>query len=151
MEGQILVFPSNQTVRQKGDKLTQEGEVHKTLHKIIAVSTESGEINWERDFEEPWGVTIDQPYGSPVLLLVRSRTIYTVNRATPKMDVAMIRVSDGETIHLESDKAVSPRSTRLTTILRSEPELGRIQARIEGEILMYEFGAKEDPIQQPDD
>jgi outer membrane protein assembly factor BamB/tetratricopeptide (TPR) repeat protein len=151
MEGQILVFPSYRSARKKGDKVTQEGEVHKTLHKIIAVSTESGEINWVRDFEDPWGVTIDQPYGSPVLLLVRSRTIYTVNRSTPKMDVAMIRMTDGETIHLELDKEVSPRSTRLTTTLRSQPALGRIQAVIEGEVLIYVFGPSGDPIQQPDE
>ena len=131
--------------------LTQQGEVHRTLHKIIAVSTESGEINWERDFEKPWGVTIDQPYGSPVLLLVRSRTIYTVNRSTPKMDVAMIRLTDGETIHLKLEKEVSPRSTGLTTILKTQPALGRIQARIEGEVLIYQFGTSEDPVQQPDE
>ena len=67
------------------------------------------------------------------------------------MDVAMIRLTDGETIDLKLEKEVSPRSTGLTTILKTQPALGRIQARIEGEVLIYQFGTSEDPVQQPDE
>ncbi|MCA9135096.1 MAG: PQQ-binding-like beta-propeller repeat protein [Planctomycetales bacterium] len=149
-DGRILVLPANAVVRStKADMLTQHGETHQTVHKIIAVSTETGEINWQRDFEDPWGVTIDQPYGIPVLLMARSKTIYTVNKSTPKMDVAMIRLSDGETIHEQLERPVSPQSTGLTTYVASQPEFGRIRARIDGEVLVYEFGGGVGPIEQP--
>lgn len=151
MDGQILVLPANAVIRStKGDMLTQHGETHQTIHKIVAVSTKSGEINWQRDFEEqPWGVTVDQPYGMPVLFLARSKTIYTVSRSTPKMDVAMIRLSDGETIHEQLEQPVSAQSTGLTTYVASQPELGRVRARIDGEVLIYEFGPGTEPVEQP--
>ncbi|QDV87477.1 PQQ enzyme repeat protein [Stieleria magnilauensis] len=152
MDGQILVLPANAVVRQKGDMLTQHGETHRTVHKIIAVSTQSGEINWRRDFEQdPWGMTIDQPYGSPVVLLARSKTIYEINKSTPKMDVAMIRLTDGETIHEQLERVVSPQSTGLTTFVTAQPELRRVRATIDGETLIYTFGESPQPILQPVD
>ncbi|QEF97316.1 Outer membrane protein assembly factor BamB [Stieleria maiorica] len=150
MDGQILVLPANAVVRQKGDMLTQHGETHRTVHQIIAVSTRSGEIIWNRDFQDDaWGITVDQPYGSPVVLLARSKTIYEVNKSTPKMDVAMLRLTDGETIHEQLERVVSPQSTGLTTYLTVQPELSRVQATIDGEQLVYAFGETSAPIRQP--
>lgn len=151
MKGQILVLPANEVVRLKGDDmLTQHGETHRTIHKLIAVSTESGQINWERDFEDPWGITINQPFASPVVVLARSRTTRTVNRTTPKMDIALVRLSDGETIHEVLERAVSPQSNGLTTDVESQPHLNRLRARIDGENLLYEFGGEPNPVLQPE-
>ena len=140
MEGQIIVLPAKAVIRRRGDMLTQQGETHRTAHRLIAISTDNGEINWQRDFEQPWGVTIDQPYSSPVLMLARSKTIYTVNRSTPKMDVALIRLTDGKTIAEELEHEVSARTTGLTTFLSVQPSRNRITARIDGEQLQYQFG-----------
>ncbi len=149
MDGQIVVIAANEVVRQsKNDMTTQQGEVHRTAHRLIAVSTETGEVNWKRNFEQPWGITIDQPYGSPVLLLARSKTTFTINRSKPEMDVAMIRLSDGETIHEELEKEVSPRSTGLTTAIEVQARFNRLLAFIDGEQLLYEFNAQ---AAEPDD
>jgi outer membrane protein assembly factor BamB len=149
MDGRILILPANAIVRSKGDMLTQQGESHRSVNRIISVSIESGELQWSREFDEPWGVTIDQPYGSPVLVLTRSKTIFTINKSSPKMDVAMIRLSDGETIHEELEKEVPARSTGLTTLVNSQPSLNRIRVRIDGEMLLYEFGGSAGSVLQP--
>ena len=155
MNGQILILPANEMVRSKGDMITQHGETHRTVHKIISVSTESGEINWQRDFDQPWGITINQPFESPVVMLARSKTTHTINRSTTKMDVALIRLTDGQTIHEELDHAVAPQSTGLTTYLSCQPSERQIRARVDGELLTFEFGKEPSPeppappIEQP--
>lgn len=150
LDGRILVLPANAVIRKQGDPLTQHGDAHRPIHKIISVSTESGEVDWVRDFsDDPWGITIDQPFASPVVLLARSKAIFEVNKQTRKMDVAMIRLSDGETIHEELDRQVAPQSTGLTTSLTSQPELGRIRATIDSETLIYTFGGSPQSIRQP--
>ncbi|MCO8120232.1 PQQ-binding-like beta-propeller repeat protein [Stieleria sp. TO1_6] len=147
MDGQIVVLPANPPATGRDKLLVQHGDVHRPCHKLIAVSTDSGQINWERDFETPWGVTITQPAGSPVLILARSKTTYTVRSPTPYMDVALIRMTDGKTIHEELEHEVAPRSAGLTTIQVAQPALGRVLARIDGEVLTYEFGGE--PVTQP--
>lgn len=149
MDGQIVVIAANEVVRQsKNDMTTQQGEVHRTAHRIMAVSTDGGKLSWVRKFDQPWGITIDQPYSSPVLLLARSKTIFTINRSKPEMDVAMIRLSDGKTIHEELEKEVSPRSTGLTTAIEVQARFNRLLAFIDGEQLLYEFATEPD---EPDD
>ena len=86
-----------------------------------------------------------------MVLLARSKTIYEINKSTPKMDVAMLRLTDGETIHEQLERVVSPQSTGLTTFLTAQPELRRVRATIDGETLIYTFGESPDPIQQPVD
>ncbi len=150
MDGQLLILPALEFTRSKDDKVTQHGETHRTANKIIAVSTEDGGLRWSREFEQPWGVTLDQPYGSPVILMTRSKTVYTINSNTPKVDVAMVRLSDGQTIHEELGHEVPPQSSGLTTIVMSHPMVNRVTARIDGERLIYEFGGSTAPIVEPE-
>ncbi|KAA5540223.1 PQQ-binding-like beta-propeller repeat protein [Roseiconus nitratireducens] len=149
MDGQLLVMPANEVQRQNAsDMTTQQGDVHRTVHKIIAVSTESGDINWQRDFDEPWGCTLSQPHGSPVLVLVRAKTIFSTNRSSrTEMDVQMLRLTDGETIYEELQKSLAGRAAGLTTALIVQPRQNRVLVRIEGEALNFEFGSPPNPDQ----
>jgi outer membrane protein assembly factor BamB len=150
MDNQLLVLPANKIVRRNQfDYVTQHGDTHRSLHKIIAVSTETGEINWQRDFDVPWGTTLSQPSGTPVILLARFKTTHMANRSPiPRIDVQMLRLSDGKTVHEELEHAVPARSNGLMTTLVVQPGLGQILARIEGEFLKYQFKA-DSPLGDP--
>ena len=143
MDGQILVLPANAITRSSSaDMNTRHGETHHSVNKLIAVSTENGQINWRRDFDQPWGCTIHQPFGSPVMLLARSKAIYGNGgnqSRTIKMDVAMLRLSDGETIHQEMEKELAGSSSGLNTVMFLQPLQNQMIAQVGTEILIYRF------------
>ncbi|MEM6472882.1 MAG: PQQ-binding-like beta-propeller repeat protein [Planctomycetota bacterium] len=137
MQDQVLVLPARNYKRGKGSYTTQHGDAHKTTSRIYAVSTKTGEISWKKEFDPPWGVSIDQPASCPVVLLVRSMVDRTTEISSPRMDVMMLRVSDGKMLHEEYDHQVSPTSIGPTTFVVYEPLLDRIRVRIAGEDLRY--------------
>ncbi|MEM0925788.1 MAG: PQQ-binding-like beta-propeller repeat protein, partial [Planctomycetota bacterium] len=151
VEGQVLVLPANDLERGRGSYTTQHGQVHQTANRIYAVSTETGEIRWQREFDPAWGISIDQPYSSPVAILVRSRSNQTIERNGTKMDVMMLRLSDGESIHEELDREVAPSSTGLTTFQVYEPLTTRIRAKIAGEDLEYRISEPSEPAEDTGD
>ncbi|MCC9599871.1 PQQ-binding-like beta-propeller repeat protein [Stieleria sp. JC731] len=140
MKDRIIVFAAK-TVTQGGNGMrTQQGDFHQPAHRMISIDIESGDLQWQREFENAWGITVHQPFESPVLLLSRSQTLFTVNRSVPKIDLAMIRLSDGETIHEELEKEVQPRSNGLTTAVILQPQQNRIRVQIDSELVTYQFG-----------
>ncbi|OYP29887.1 PQQ-binding-like beta-propeller repeat protein [Rhodopirellula sp. MGV] len=139
MNGRLIVFAANMITQGRGDMRTQQGDFHQPAHRIMSIDLNSGDLQWERNLADPWGITIHQPFNSPVIFLSRSQTAYTVNRSVPKIDLAMISLNDGKTIHAEFEKEVQPRSNGLTTMVTLQPEFNIIRVQIDGEIITYQF------------
>ena len=144
MKGRLLVLAANEIKRFSArDMNTRIGDTHHSVHRMIAISTETGQLDWQRDFEQPWGCTIHQPHASPVIAMARYKSVYSANRSpNVQMDVEMIRLNDGKTIHQVLERSLGPRNSGLGTQLTVLPQLNRVVAQIGGEKLVYQFSDK---------
>lgn len=139
-EGRILVMPERYEAPNQVN--TKDNTDHVTVHGVYCLSLEDGSIVWQRAFDSAWGCTISQPYRSPVLAFSRSRSIHEKNKPsrTQKMDVRLLNVADGKTIHEELDHELGPRNNGLVTQVLVRPLQSQIYLRIESENLVYSFG-----------
>ena len=144
MKGRILVLAANEIKRFSArDMNTRFSDTHHSVHRMISISTKTGELDWQRDFEQPWGCTIYQPFASPVITMARYKSVYSANRSpNVQMDVEMLRLSDGETIHQELERSLGPRNSGLGTRLVVQPLQNRVIAQIGSETLVYQFSDK---------
>ncbi|TWU05502.1 Outer membrane protein assembly factor BamB [Stieleria varia] len=140
-EGRLLVMPER--YEAPSDLVTRSNNEHLTVHGVYAISLESGDLQWERTFDEPWGCTLSQPYRSPVVFFTRSITTHEPNKRTRtvRLDVQMLDISDGKTLHEELAKEVASNSNGLATQVRVSPWQNQVVARIESETLVYTFAA----------
>lgn len=68
------------------------------------------------------------------------------------MDVMLLRLSDGVTIHEEVKRELSSNATVLTTQVRVQPLQQMVLVQIDGHSLRYRFGAEvteQSRIQEP--
>ncbi|MEO1524481.1 MAG: PQQ-binding-like beta-propeller repeat protein, partial [Planctomycetota bacterium] len=144
LNGRILVLAANEIKRFTArDMNTRAGDTHHSVHRMISISTETGDLQWQREFEQPWGCTIHQPFASPVIAMTRYKSVFSANRSPNiQMDVEMLRLSDGKTIHQILERSLGPRNSSLATRLLIQPQANRVLAQIGTETLIYQFTEK---------
>ena len=114
---------------------------HHTVHGIYAISLDDGSLHWSKDFEEPWGCTITQPFETPIVMLTRSRQIVdAAARGRRKtVDVLALDARDGKTLNETLEKEITQTSNQLETVITVQPLQGRVIARLGAELLTYQF------------
>lgn len=142
MQGQLLVVPAEeQQPSETGDGyLVQNATTHQPARRIYAISTTDGSMNWEKTFDQAWGITIVQPYASPVILLTRMLRKYTVTDVDKFIDVTMLSVSDGKELYLKEGHKVSKTTNGFETTQLVRPAQRQIIAKIGGESVTFTFG-----------
>ena len=147
MQGQLLVVPAEeQQPSETGDGyLVQHSTTHQPARRIYAISTTDGSINWDKAFEQAWGITILQPYASPVILLTRMLRKYTITDVDKYIDVNMLSVSDGKQLYLKKDHKVSKTTNGFETTQLVRPAQQQIIAKIGGESVTFTFGETPKP------
>ncbi|MDM4019273.1 PQQ-binding-like beta-propeller repeat protein [Roseiconus lacunae] len=143
MRNRIVVLAAKTIEQSRGSTRVQQADFHFPAHRLISVDLRSGDLQWQRELERPWGITIHQPFNSPVLLMSRLQTLFTVNRSIPKLDLAMVRLSDGKTVHEQLEQEVQPRASNLSTTVMLQPSQNQIRVQVDSELITYSFGKTE--------
>ncbi|EMB13648.1 oxidoreductase [Rhodopirellula europaea 6C] len=105
-----------------------------------AISTVDGSIRWSRSFDDAWGCTVEQPWVTPMLLLVRAHLTVPGNGVRRRqMDVMGISTVDGETLHEIDRKETSSNTNVIESRVKLIPHRNTMLAEIQLELLTYTF------------
>jgi len=101
LDGKILVFPrrgTNVLAKSTPRLVTYKDDIHHTAHGAFAFSLKDGELLWSKEFERPWGCTIPQPSGTPLLMLSRSLVDYRATSQRTELEVLGLDVRNGNVL-----------------------------------------------------
>ena len=151
LKDQFILAPKRKVVRTNRNNSGREvatvnGKDHQTVHAIFAISEQDGQLNWSKEFESPWGCTLDQAYGTPLLMLTRSPYVNTVSTRVRKkyMDILALDVNDGRVLKERLGKDILPGNNHLKT--ETIVQTGRNQVLVKignDEQLAFKFGVNE--------
>ncbi len=143
LDGQIILLPKRRLdpiLKQNSQVQTEQGTLHATVHGVHAVSLEDGSLRWSKQFDTPWGCTLTQPAGTPILVLARSPFTHVVGRRKKSLDALALDVRDGSELSERLGKEILSNNNQLETRLTIQPAQSRVTAQIGPEILTYTFG-----------
>ena len=130
---------------------TTSGKDHQTVHAIFAISDQDGELNWSKEFDAPWGCTLDQADATPLLMLTRSPYINSVSTRVRKkfMDILALDVTDGISVKEQLGKDIAPGNNQLMTQTIVQPGRNQVLVKIgSAEQLIFKYGVTaEDKIE----
>ncbi|MFG0261772.1 MAG: hypothetical protein ACF788_05215, partial [Novipirellula sp. JB048] len=119
---------------------TREGNDHETTNALFAISRDDGTLNWQQEFEEPWGCTIHQPASTPVVLLTRGRSTFRNPPVrTRTLDFLALAVDDGHEVAAVLDKDVPSHTNELKTQIKIPPGQDLVMVDIGIEKLQLDF------------
>lgn len=134
--------------KEPGDRevATTSNVNHQTVHAVFAVNQDDGELAWSREFDEPWGCTLDQASATPLLMLTRSPYITSVSTTVRKkyLDVLALGIQDGQTVKERLGKAISSNNNQLQTESIVQPARNIVLVKIgNDEQVTFKFGVDE--------
>ncbi|TWT79068.1 Outer membrane protein assembly factor BamB [Planctomycetes bacterium CA13] len=100
---------------------TRQSNQHETSNAVVCISLDSGEVVWQKEFDEAWGCTVHQPSGSPAVLLSRARSTFSpVNPRVRKrtLDFMALDIDDGHELASVLDKEVPSNTNELATQIK---------------------------------
>jgi hypothetical protein len=114
---------------------------------VIAIGIEKGELLWTVQLgPQPWGCTLTQASGSPLLLLSRSKTKFeTTGTRAKTLDVMAIDTRDGKNIP-SLDQPIESFNNEIETLLTCQPSQQKVSVGVGSVRLEYVF---EDGATQP--
>ncbi|EGF26877.1 oxidoreductase [Rhodopirellula baltica WH47] len=116
------------------------GATVQPITAMHAISTVDGSIRWSRSFDDAWGCTVEQPWVTPMLLLVRAHLTVPGNGVRRRqMDVMGISSVDGETLHEIDRKETSSNTNVIESRVKLIPHRNTMLAEIQLELLTYTF------------
>lgn len=137
---------------------TQSGQDHVRVDgSVIAVALATGEKVWQVPLgADPWGCTLTQATGSPLLLLSRSKSRYlTTGSRTKTLDVMAIDTRDGKPNQV-LDHPIESFNNDIETSIVVQPGVQRVTVAVGSVRLEYQFQdesqpvAEEKPAAEPD-
>lgn len=140
---QTMLLPRGRSDRQMEDHTTvivSGGAEVSSLTSIHSISNRDGSLQWSREFESPWSCTLHQPSVTPLLTLVRGRSVYRTAAARHReLDVHTLDVRSGETVHREEGRKTTSRNNDIETHVKLLPHRNEVLVEIQGETLRYSF------------
>lgn len=145
LDGQLIVLPRRPVERAPmpvgSDVVTTAGQSHQGTSGVFAVSLADASLRWSFEDGSAWGCTLTQPAATPILLLSRSRSLYSTTGSRRRdLDVIGLDVRDGNVLTKMLDKQVSSQSNELETRVVVQPVVDKVVAQIGGELLTFTFG-----------
>ena len=149
IDGQLLLLPQRRTQPRDPTEVstlqTKHPPNHHQVSALLAVSVGDGRLNWQREFEEPWGMTTPHPWATPALVLARGRSVFRTTRSrTREIGVLVLDVDSSQTM-AERRRQVPSRSNEIETQLTVQPQRQQINCDIGLERLQFQFGDQESP------
>lgn len=120
---------------------------------LVCVDLESGEVRWENELAEgPWGLTLDQAMGSPLLVFTRGQISYPPTQTTQRrkrLSLLAINVDDGKTMALQKELPLPSYNSDITAQLNVDPSQRVVAAVVGRSFMQLKF--TEDPPEPQDD
>lgn len=148
---QLIVLPRTDETPSEPNALsihTHSGQDHVRVDgNVIAIGIEKGELLWTVPLgPQPWGCTLTQASGSPLLLLSRSKTKFeTTGTRAKTLDVMAIDTRDGKNIP-SLDQPIESFNNEIETLLTCQPSQQKVSVGVGSVRLEYVF---EDGATQP--
>ena len=116
---------------------------------LFFVDLKQQKVSWTRELSGPWGVTVNQPGGSPLLLLTRAKQSYLDGGKTRKIfDLLAIDTRDGsEAIRVDAFEVDSTFRTLQTETLVM-PERDAVEVSLQRYGFMFQFTEEPLPAEQ---
>jgi outer membrane protein assembly factor BamB len=128
--------------RQSVLLITSQHTSHRSVDAIHAVSMLDGKIAWSRDLPQQWGCTVDQPQGSPLLILTRSQR----RESTKSLDMMAIRTDSGEIVAEQLERKFATPTDQLITVQYVNTENKIVSANVGLSKLDFRFVDKPTPV-----
>lgn len=121
-----------------------EGQEHTdTDGPLIAVGLEDGSVLWRHELEGPWGISVDQPAESPLIVLSRSRISYEdTSKGDRFLELLAIDVRDGQMAAVADKMPIISNITSVQTEVRVQPELELVEVAINRYVFQFQFDDK---------
>ncbi|MEM9587931.1 MAG: PQQ-binding-like beta-propeller repeat protein, partial [Planctomycetota bacterium] len=148
VNGHIMAMPIRQSTSLKlGDENVtpyfESSHAHRRVSGIHAIRLADGEVAWSKDFDSSWGITVHQPYSTPILFLARMWRRVTPSNLNSgqgkELDLLALDVRDGALIDQLEGKQVKWSPSELGTRVYLQPGRGKIHCEIGLEKLEYNF------------
>ncbi|PHQ35371.1 oxidoreductase [Rhodopirellula bahusiensis] len=144
IQDQMLVLPRhrkpNRDLASLRSVAVSGGASVQPITAMHSISTVDGSIRWSRSFDDAWGCTVEQPWVTPMLLLVRAHLTVPGNGVRRRqMDVMGISTVDGETLHEIERKETNSNTNVIESRVKLIPHRNTMLAEIQLELLTYTF------------
>lgn len=150
----VLLPNTGESAEESGAIVTtQSGQEHiRVDRKLVAISLDDGEPLWTVPLDGlPWGCTLSQATGSPLIVLSRSKSQYQATGSrTRSLDVMAIDARNGQP-HKTIDYPVETINNDIESIVRPQPEQQRVTVRVGSLEIEYRFSDKAPARSDPDD
>jgi outer membrane protein assembly factor BamB len=115
--GDRLIFMSKRSAevpqtRQSVQLITSQLTSHRSVDAIHAISMSDGKVAWTQDLPQQWGCTVNQPQGSPLLILTRSQR----RESSKTLEMMAIRTDTGEIVAEQSGRKFATTTDQLITV-----------------------------------
>jgi outer membrane protein assembly factor BamB len=116
---------------------------------LIAVGLGDGEIRWRHQLEGPWGISLDQPADSPLIILTRTRTTFEgTSKGDKSMDLLAVDTRDGQTAVRVDGMSVVSNLTAINTTTQVRTDQNMVDVTVDRYGFSFQF-ADADQDQEP--
>lgn len=117
-----------------------------TQRNADVATSEESKLAWSQAFDEPRGVTVHQPFQTPVLLMARGK-LYNSSTASRRreIDIWGLDVRTGETLIERIGKQVGTTNPQIETDVRLIPHRNQMVVTIQNEFLTFTFSEQKSP------
>ncbi|TWT95557.1 outer membrane protein assembly factor BamB family protein [Neorhodopirellula pilleata] len=160
LENRFLVFPQckiNESTLRSVSGVTVAGGMSvqgtTSVHCIEMIETDpdaadspKAKVAWSQAFDEPRGVTVHQPFLTPMLILVRGK-LYNRSTASSRreLDIWGLDVRTGETLIERIGKQVGTTNPQIETDVRLISHRNQMIVAIQNEFLTFTFSDQQSP------
>lgn len=152
-EDELVILPNTGETSEDRTAValhTQSGQDHVRVDgSVIAVRLATGEKAWQVPLgSDPWGCTLTQASGSPLLLLSRSKSRYlTTGSRTKTLDVMAIDTRDGKPNQV-LDHPIESFNNDIETSIVVQPGVQRVTVAVGSVRLEYQFQDASQPAEE---
>ena len=155
LDGQIIVFPRLATdvlAKSVVKLVTYHDQMHHTVHGAFAFFLKDGTLRWSKEFEQPWGCTMPQPSGTPLMLLTRSLVEYRATSQRTDLEVLGLDVRNGKVLVAPPLHPVQNGNNRIDSTIVVQADRAVVDVSFGGvEAISFQFKTNEELNQDAED
>ncbi len=154
VRGDTLILLPETSVRAEREPNTIPNIAQARVHfrvdgPVVCMHLQSGEVVWQTDLEDaPWGCTVGQATGSPLLIFSRALSIHSPTASTRrKQELSMLalNVKTGEPVSRRSGLPLPSFNSDIVTHLNIDPQQHVVSALVGDSFMQYAFTNQKPP------
>ncbi|QEG43639.1 outer membrane protein assembly factor BamB family protein [Roseimaritima ulvae] len=156
VRGDTLILLPETSVRPERKPNTIPNIAQSRVHfrvdgPVLCMHLQSGEVVWQTELEDsPWGCTIGQATGSPLLIFSRALSIHSPTASTRrKQELSMLAldVKTGEQVARRNGLPLPSFNSDIVTHLNVDPQQHVVAAMVGASFMQFAFTNQEPPPQ----